>query len=88
MIFVCGFHELNPFHGDGVLNSIKLCFLLGHFLNLLHTVDTVSPLNEEVKMFLDLVLHSPDDLGSHFSRVVWDLGFKLAGVLVDPLDSW
>ena len=55
-----------PLNSDGVLNALMFSLKDRDVLCFLETVDAVAPLDEEVKMFLDLVFDGPDDGISQF----------------------
>ena len=59
-----------------------LAFKLRDITSLLKGVDTVSPLNKELQVLLDLVLHLSDDHVPQLSGIVRHFGFKFASVLV------
>jgi len=79
-------HELNPLDQDLVLGSIMLSLVWWKISNLSETEQVESPINEELKLLLDLVLDFLENNLSEFTRVLWDLWLKLHGVLVDTLD--
>ena len=86
VISVGGFHDLDPLDGDFVGGTVMLSLIGGDFGALSETVNPGTPVNEELKLLLDL---RPDDLEHLLAEsfgVVGDLWLELAGVLVDALD--
>jgi len=86
MISVGGFHDLDPLDGDFVLGAV-MCSLVGWQLSALaKTVDAGTPVDEELKLLLDLRSDDLEHLLTESFGVVGDLWLELAGVLVDALD--
>jgi len=79
-------HYLHPLNRDGVLSAVELSFVNWKLGDLLEGENTKAPVNEELKLFFDLVTADLQHLLAHLSRVVRDLRLKLDGVLVDTLD--
>ena len=86
MITIGRFHLLNPLDGDLELGTFVLSFINRKIRTLPQTVDTSAPVDEELKLLLDLVPDSPKNLLAHVLGIVRYLRLKLAGVLVDALD--
>ena len=86
MVFVGGFHELNPLDIDFVLGAIMFSLVLRKVSNFSEAEQIGTPVNEELKLLLDLVLHNFEHSLSQWTRIVWDLWLKLDCVLVDTLD--
>lgn len=86
VVSIGGFHDLDPLDGDLVLGSIVLSNVGWYLSALAKTVDTGTPVDEELELLLDL---SSDDLEHVLAEsfgVIRDLWLELDGVLVDPLD--
>ena len=58
----------------------------GNFGAFTETVNTGTPVNEELKLLFELGSDDLEHILSEFSGVVRDLWLELAGVLVDALD--
>ena len=86
MFFVVLLHQLDPLNGDLVRSSINLSLEDGNISSLLERINAASPVNEEVKMHVDLLSHRFEDSRAHLARIVRNLRLELAGVLVDALD--
>ena len=86
VISVGGFHDLDPLDGDFVLGTVMLSLVGWQLSALAKTVDAGTPINEELKLLLDLVPDDSEHLLAEFFGVVRNLWLELARVLVDALD--
>lgn len=87
VVFVGGFHELNPLDSDLVLGAIVLCFQDWNVIALSERVDTGTPVDVEFQLLLEFVSDRPQNILAEFLGVVWNLRRVLASVLVDSLDA-
>ena len=86
MISIGGLHDLDPLDGDLVGGTVMLGLVGGDLGALSKTVNTGTPVNEELKLLFELGSDDLEHILSEFSGVVRDLWLELAGVLVDTLD--
>ena len=86
VISISRFHDLDPLDGDLVLGSVVFSLVLWQLSALAKTVDAGTPINEELKLLLDLVPDDSKHLLAEFFGVVRNLWLELARVLVDALD--
>ena len=86
MISIGGLHDLDPLDGDLVGGTVMLGLIGGDLGALSETVNTGTPVNEELKLLFELGSDDLEHILSEFSGVVRDLWLELAGVLVDTLD--
>lgn len=86
MVSIGGLHDLDPLDGDFVGGTVMLSLIGGDFGALSETVNTGTPVNEELKLLFELGSDDLKHILSEFSGVVRDLWLELAGVLVDTLD--
>ena len=63
-----------------------LSFILRQISNFLETEYTETPINKEVKFFLDLILDEFENRFSNNFRIVRNFRLKFDSVLIDPLN--
>jgi hypothetical protein len=63
-----------------------LSFILRQISNFLETEYTETPINKEVKFFLDLILDEFENRFSNNFRIVRNFRLKFYSVLIDPLN--
>lgn len=86
MVSIGGFHDLDPLDRDFVGGTVMLCLISWDFGALSETVNTGTPVNEELKLLFELGSDDLENILSEGSGVVRDLWLKFASVLVDTLD--
>jgi len=86
MIFIGGLHQLDPLDGDLVLGAVVLSLVLRKVSNFSEAEHVESPVDEELKLLSDLVLHKFEHSLAQWTGVVRDLRLELDCVLVDSLD--
>jgi len=86
VISIGGLHDLDPLDGDLVGGTVMLGLVGGDLGALSETVNTGTPVNEELKLLFELGSDDLQHILSEFFGVVRDLWLELAGVLVDTLD--
>ena len=86
MVFVSCFHNLNPFNIDFVFYWFMFSFILRKISNFLETEYAETPINKEVKFFLDLIL---DEFENRFTNNFWivrNFRLKFDSVLIDTFN--
>ena len=86
MILVGLLHHLDPLNSDGVLDTVLFGLELGQFGDLFEGEHAQTPVNEELKVLLDLVAAQLEDFFAHLTSGVRDFWLELDGVLVDTSD--
>ena len=86
MISIGGLHDLDPLDGDLVGGTVMLGLVGGDLGALSKTVNTGTPVNEELKLLFDFVSDRLEHILSELLGVIRDLRLELDGVLVDALN--
>ena len=86
MVSVCGFHDLHPLDLNLVLSAFVLSLVDWQVSNLAKTEDTSSPVDEELELLLDRIPDKLEHALTNGTRVLRNVRFELASVLVDSLD--
>ena len=86
MVSISGLHDLDPLDLNLVHSFFMLCLVDWQVCTFPETVETGSPVDEELELLLDLVSDEFEDVLPEFLGVVRDFWLELDGVLVDPFD--
>ena len=86
MISIGGLHDLDPLDGDLVGGTVMLGLVGGDLGALSKTVNTGTPVNEELKLLFDFVSDRLEHILSELLGVIRNLRLKFDCIFIDALD--